>query len=108
MKADALSRAPLSKPDENDRLFQEETKAYIDSVIQDLPATEHRLEEIRTSQERDVICQEIARYCQEGWPEKGRLHGPVKRYYPVSSEIPIINGILMRNGRIIIPSILQK
>ena len=54
--ADALSRAPLSKPDENDRLFQEETKAYVDSVIQDLPATEHRLEEIRTSQERDVIC----------------------------------------------------
>ena len=106
--ADALSRAPLWKPDEHDELFQEETKAYVDSVVQGLPATEQRLEEIKINQERDPICQEITRYCQEGWPEKGRIQGPVKRYYPVSSEISIINDLLMRNGRIIIPLVLQK
>ena len=44
--ADTLSRASLSKPDENDRLFQKETSAYVDSIIQDLLATEHTLEEI--------------------------------------------------------------
>ena len=42
--ADALSRAPLSKPDEQDDLVQEETRAYVDSLIQSLPATERRLE----------------------------------------------------------------
>ena len=52
--ADTLSRAPLLKPGENDsRLFQEETKAYMCSVIQGLLATKHRLEKIRVSQERD-------------------------------------------------------
>ena len=106
--ADTLSRAPLSKPDDYDRLFQEEIKSYVDSVIQDLPATEHRLEEIRVYQEKGLICQEIAQYCQKGWPEKGILQGPVKRYYPVSSEISIINGILMRNRWFIISSVLQK
>ena len=58
--ADTLSGAPLLKPDEEDKLFQEKTKAYVDSVAQGLPATEQRLEEIRISQEKDPICQEIA------------------------------------------------
>ena len=48
--ADALSRAPLKKPDEQDESVQEETRAYVDSVIESLPATERRLEQIRTSQ----------------------------------------------------------
>ena len=68
--ADTLSRATLLKPDEQDKLFQEETKAYVYSLVQGLPATEQILEEIRIGQEKDPICQEIVQYCQEGWPEK--------------------------------------
>ena len=67
VRAGTLSRAPLLKPDEQDQLFQEETKAYVDSVVQGLPATEQRLEKIRISQEKNQICHKIPWNCQEGW-----------------------------------------
>ena len=64
MIADTLSRAPLMEPDSHDEFFQEEVKAYMDAVVQGLPATERRLAEIRIAQENGPICQEVARYCQ--------------------------------------------
>ena len=63
MIADALSRALLRKPDENDRLVQEETKAYVDSVIQDLPATELR---------RRLISSNAGRFSLDPRQEGGR------------------------------------
>ena len=47
--ADALSRAPVTKPDEHDKFLQEETSAYMDCEIESLLATERRLEQIRIS-----------------------------------------------------------
>ena len=73
---------PLTKPDEQGEFLQEETRAYMDSVIQSLPATERRLEQIRISQENDPVCQEIAQYCQQGWPEKSKINGPVRQMSP--------------------------
>ena len=65
--------------------------------------------EIQQAQEDDPICQEEAQYyCREDWPEKGRLKGPIKWYYPLSSEISIVRGLFSRNERIIIPAALQR
>ena len=75
---------------------------------QDLPANERRVEEIWHAQDNDPLCQEVARYCQEGWPEKGWIKGLVNGCYPVSSEISIVDGLFMRNEWLIIPSALQK
>ena len=69
--ADALSRAPLMAPGQHDNHLEEDVQAYVDAIFQHLPATERRLEELRRAQENDLLCQEVARYCQEGWPEKG-------------------------------------
>ena len=38
-------------------------------------ATERRLEQIRISQDSDPVWQEIARYCQQGWPKKNQPSG---------------------------------
>ena len=51
--ADALSRAPVS-PGEND--LDEEVSAYISLIVNSLPATEKRLQEIRRKQEKDEVC----------------------------------------------------
>lgn len=45
--ADTLSRAPSREPTKEDQLLQQETRVFIDSVMQNLPATEQRLDEIR-------------------------------------------------------------
>ena len=55
--ADALSRAPCSGSSQSDSLPQEQTAAYVDLVLQSLPASERQLEWIKSHQERDEECQ---------------------------------------------------
>ena len=95
-------------PDQHDKHFEEDVQAYVDVIVQDLLATKWRLEEIQRAQENDPLCQEVARYCQRGWPEKRQIRSLVKRYYPVSFKISIVNGLLMTNEQLIISSAMQK
>ena len=52
--ADALSRAPCSGSSKSDSLLQEETAAYVDLVLQSLPASNRQLEQIKSHQERET------------------------------------------------------
>lgn len=47
--ADTLSHAPISELTKRDTCFNEEMNAYVQSAFSNLPATEKRLEEIRTA-----------------------------------------------------------
>ena len=42
----------------------------MDMIVQGLPATEQRLEEIRQNQEQDEVCRLLVHYCKSGWPRK--------------------------------------
>jgi len=44
--ADTLSRAPLNKTAVSDSILQDKSEAFVDMIVQSLPATEWRLEEI--------------------------------------------------------------
>ena len=57
--ADALSRSPAEHSTEADDLLHQEGNAYIKVVMQSLPATEQRIDEIRKCQEQDETCQLI-------------------------------------------------
>ena len=105
--ADALSRAPSTDPVDTDTLLQLETAAYVNSVVQSLPATERQIERIRQHQEEDEVCKQVAAYCQSGWPSRQALAGTVKPYYPVAAELSVENGLLMRGNRVVIPSALR-
>lgn len=102
--ADALSRAPVSA--ESCEL-ESEVSAYISFVVNTLPATEKRLMEIRMKQEQDEVCSQIKKYCDNGWPDKKSIPGAVKHYLPISAELSVVDGLLMRGGRIVIPSDLR-
>ena len=101
--ADALSRAPVSTPTENDQQKNDETQAYIDAVYSSLPATEKRIEEIKEQQQEDEVCRQLIAYCKHGWPAKEELPGPVNPYYPFAYELTVANGLLMRGSRIVVP-----
>ncbi len=67
-----------------------------------LPATEKRLEEIQSCQETDPGSGEA------GWPNHGkRLSKDIRPYFTVRAEISIMEGILMRGCRMIIPSSMR-
>ena len=56
---DTLSRAPVGSPDCQSEKLQKDVTAYVNLVIDHLPATEKRLIEIQKAQEEDPICQKV-------------------------------------------------
>ena len=65
--ADTLSRAPMVEVKDEDDLT-DKVHAFVNVVMQGVPATETRLEEIKRHQLEDEICREITKYV------KPRLH----------------------------------
>ena len=105
--ADMLSRAPTSTPSTADQQFHQEGNAFINTVIQGLPASDQQLETIKAQQENVDVCQQIKAYCENGWPDRQAVPGAVKPYYPVLAEISVQVGLLMRGSRIIIPASMR-
>ena len=106
--ADMLSRAPLDGVTDSDRTLQEDADAFVNLTLQSLPATEHRLEDIRQHQQQDEVCQLLVRYCQSGWPNKKQLPDVVKPYSSVAAELSVENDLLLRGCRIVIPTALRQ
>jgi len=44
-------------------------------------------------------------FCEQGWPEE--VTGPVRQYLPVSSELTVQDGLLLRGTRLVIPTSLR-
>ena len=78
LAADALSRAPVGKPDVDDHNLVEEVESYTNEMLGTLPATTNRLQEIRAAQKADEECSLIHKYCVNGWPTY-RPHQPLMR-----------------------------
>ena len=87
---DALSRAPVHQPSGAEEDFTREVEAYVNCVFASYPATDRRLVEIRAQQQEDAVCQKIAAFCVEGWPDKQRLSGPMKQFWMVRDELTIV------------------
>ena len=107
--ADTLLRAPVSSrsPTSEDTQFNSAVDAYVDVMLQGLPATKKRLQQIQQAQKEDDVCCKLIKYCQEGWPENNLVPGPVKPYIHVSGELIVQNDLLLRGSRIVIPISLQ-
>ena len=76
-------------------------------MLQGLPATEKRLQQIQQAQKEDAICCKLIKYCQEGWPENNLVPDPVKHYIHASGELTVENDLLLKGSRIIIRVSLQ-
>ena len=105
--ADALSRSPIEMNSCSDSNFEREVDAYVNSIINNLPATDAHLKGIQSQQNEDPVCQKLRTYCQEGWPDKSTLKGPFKPYIAVASELCVANDLLLRGSRLVIPPKLR-
>ena len=74
---DTLSRAPTSSPSTVDEQFVSDTNVYVDSILQGLPATQERIEQIKQAQQQDAICSQLMKYCQDGWSDKHLVPSPI-------------------------------
>uniref|UniRef100_A0A914HA85 RNA-directed DNA polymerase n=1 Tax=Globodera rostochiensis TaxID=31243 RepID=A0A914HA85_GLORO len=110
-QADVLSRLIANYPrPEEDRLIANictETECYISTVLQSqtdqLPITAKEIAEVTAE---DEILSEILRLSRSGWPKK--VNDPeFAPYFPKRDEIIGIEGCLMYQQRIIVPSLLR-
>jgi len=106
--ADTLSRAPVETPSNNDHELAIQSQAFVNLVLQCLPASEQRIEQIKESQQKDRGFVQIMSYCQSQWPDKASLSSNIQPYYSVRAELSVENGLLMRGCRIVIPPELQR
>ena len=82
MTADTLSRAPGSTPSAQDQLKEVETNAFVCAIIDSIPASDGRLEEIRQKQCSDKICSQVMNFCkQDHWPEETKKDVSLRQYW---------------------------
>ena len=64
--ADMLSRVPVENMSQSDTDFENETKTFVDVVMSNLPASQNRIELIKTELAKDEICRNLISYCRDG------------------------------------------
>ena len=77
--ANALFCAPVRSS--SSKSLQEEINLYFDNFLAQLPASDICPREIRECQEEGEVCQQLAEYTREGWPEKHRVPSAIKPYW---------------------------
>ena len=109
--ADSLSRSPQECKAQESTSWNDlhgEVEAYVSAVLVTLPASDQRLDEIRSELKNDDTLKTVMQYVQNGWPEeKRRVHGPRAKYWSERGNISLHSGLLLRGRRIIIPPRLR-
>ncbi|XP_014261398.1 uncharacterized protein K02A2.6-like [Cimex lectularius] len=104
--ADALSRKPI--PSEDDNELEEEVDAYIHSVVlAGIPTTDENITRVANSQSLDPTCKLLIQYIKEEWPPISELAPEIKPFFTVRNEMSVVDGILLRGSRMIIPNELR-
>ncbi|UYV63822.1 K02A2.6-like [Cordylochernes scorpioides] len=104
--ADALSRSPRMKVGTQE--LEEELCAYVQQVVSFMPISDVRVKEIKESQDKDQVIQNIIKYTQEGWPERPNVSMSESQYWPAKDDFSVENGILLKGSRYVIPENIRK
>ena len=100
---DCLSRQPLNCADAIAQKMERDIQDHEDAVINGLPASDSRIEEIRKAQEASDQISTAAHYTRVGWPAAEACHP----YFPVRDQLSVVNGLLLYGNRLIIPPELR-
>ena len=102
MIADAPSCVPSSQTTLDDTEFCTEVDAYVNAVMNTLPATNKILDKIRDEQNSDRSCVQLVKMVG-----RTKLNSNLKPFHSISTELSLQDGLLMHNSRIVIPKSLQ-
>ena len=98
---DKLSRAPLP-----------ETAcgtACVHLLTSNLPVSKPKLEQIRDATANDPSLKELKDTIKSGWPEtKSHTPASIQVYWNVRDELSEVEGVILKNDRILIPSSMRK
>lgn len=99
--ADALSRVPI----EDQEGSEVEEDEYVLSQVSDSPVT---LEDLKAATCSDRVLVQVMKYIEEGWPGSHKtLPHEIKPYLILRDELSVVDDLVMRGGRIVVPLSLQ-
>ena len=62
--------------------LESDATAFVQSLIDGLPATRGRLVDIKTKQQEDQVCSQVAYYCREGRPaDKSKIDRDISPFF---------------------------
>jgi len=99
--ADALSRVPLKTIDSHVELFS----ISLENETSDMPITLHDIKSATTCDETLQLLIDIATH---GWPiQRSTVPDQIQCFWNVRNEISVIDGVVFRNDKFVIPSTLR-
>src|SRR5258705_9116831 len=106
LSADLLSRQPCSSLQQEPE--PDWSAAYVHAISSSIPASDEKLAAIWEAQQEDVVSRLLSSYVTKGWPDKKRLPPSCAPYWTHRHEISIVDGLVNKNGRILIPAPLRR
>ena len=104
---DTLSRAPLKQ--NVSEIQNDETMAQVNSIIANLPISKCKLNKIEEETATDETLQKLSTIISNGWPKKrSDVSDDLKPYYIHRFDLTVVNGLVMKGTRIVIPSSMRK
>ena len=64
-------------------------------TVNNLPASNQRLETYRVTQAQDPICSRVINYCKNGWPERKDTDAEVVHYWQERGNLTIHDNLLL-------------
>ncbi|CAF4891520.1 unnamed protein product [Pieris macdunnoughi] len=105
--ADTLSRAAL--PEQSLHDLDSDLDLHVNLVIRSLSISPNKLKSIQEQTSQDKELSLLSKCCIEGWPEHKKLLPDILRsYFPLKTDIHIINSIVFKNNSVIIPVAMRN
>ncbi|KAI7790353.1 hypothetical protein IRJ41_020250 [Triplophysa rosa] len=100
--ADALSRAPVRSTQDEPSSTEEDVDLHVNLVAETLPVSDCKLKQLAHETAKDVTLQAVINNLENGWPK-----GLSPQYFHIRSELSVVNGLLLRKNRIVIPESMR-
>lgn len=97
--ADALSRAPVMTHTSS---IEQEIENQVNMIVESLPVSVVKTRQICVESAKDKELQTVMENLHSGWPK-----GSCPKYYHIRSELIVVNGLILREHKIVIPHILR-
>lgn len=82
---------------------EKEVDDHVNMIVESLPVSDSKIKQVCEETAADRELQTVMDNIQGDWPK-----GSCSKYYHVRSELNVVNGLLLRGNRIVIPHSLRK
>ena len=103
--ADTLSRLHLNEVDD----LQEAFDAQVHLVMTNLPVSDQKMLDLQASTASEPDMQHLIAVIKEGWPDhRNSCPSSVKPFWNYGDELSVMQGLVFKGERIVIPMALRK